>query len=91
MSSWSEVLNLFTKAFDRFGAIDVVISNAGTHNFETLLDDDLAEDGTLAAPSLKSIEVNLHASAYCAKAALHFFKKHPERQCQLVFTGSAAR
>ncbi|KAB5563491.1 hypothetical protein GE09DRAFT_1275724 [Coniochaeta sp. 2T2.1] len=90
VSSWSDVLNLFTKTWEHFGAIDVVISNAGTHNFETLLDDDLAEDGTLAAPSLKSIEVNLHAAAYCAKAALHFFKKQPDKRCQLVFTGSAA-
>jgi NAD(P)-dependent dehydrogenase (short-subunit alcohol dehydrogenase family) len=91
VTSWSEVLNLFTKAWDIFGSIDVVISNAGTHAFETLLDDELAEDGTLAAPSLKSLEVNLHATAYCAKAALHFFKKQPEKSCQLVFTGSAAR
>ncbi|OIW34929.1 NAD(P)-binding protein [Coniochaeta ligniaria NRRL 30616] len=90
VTSWPQVLNLFTKAWDHFGSIDVVISNAGTHDFETLLDEDLTEDGTLAAPSLKSIEVNLHAAAYCAKAALHFFKKQPEKSSQLVFTGSAA-
>lgn len=50
----------------------------------------MESDGLLAAPSLKSLEVNLHATAYCAKAALHFFARHPERNCQLVFTGSAA-
>jgi NAD(P)-dependent dehydrogenase (short-subunit alcohol dehydrogenase family) len=91
VSSWSEVLNLFTQAWDHFGSIDVVLSNAGTHSFETILDDELAENGTLAAPNLKSLEVNLHAAVYCAKAALHFFKKQPEKKCQLVFTGSAAR
>ncbi|KAK3312727.1 hypothetical protein B0H66DRAFT_631481 [Apodospora peruviana] len=89
VSLWTDVLDLFTKAWDRFGAIDVVLSNAGTNAFETLLDDEF--DGeTLAAPSLKNLEVNLHGSLYCAKAAFHFFKKHPERNCQLVFTGSAA-
>jgi len=44
--------------------MDVFIYNTGTNSFETLLDDDIAVDGTLAAPSLKSIDVNLHASAY---------------------------
>ncbi|KAK1765136.1 hypothetical protein QBC33DRAFT_516912 [Phialemonium atrogriseum] len=90
VSSWSEVLNLFTQAWDHFGSIDVVLSNAGTHNFETILDDELAENGTLAPPNLKSLEVNLHAAVYCAKAAIYFFKKQPEKNCQLVFTGSAA-
>ncbi|KAI0121260.1 hypothetical protein BJ170DRAFT_644266 [Xylariales sp. AK1849] len=90
VSSWSEVLNLFTKTWDHFGSIDVVLSNAGTHNFETILDNRLDENGTLAAPNLKSIEVNLHSAAYCAKAAFYYFAKQPEKQCQLVFTGSAA-
>jgi NAD(P)-dependent dehydrogenase (short-subunit alcohol dehydrogenase family) len=91
VSCWTEVLNLFTKTWDQFGAIDAVLSNAGTHNFEPLLDDNFDEDGRLEAPSVKSIEVNLHSAIYCAKAALYYFKKQPQKQCQLVFTGSAAR
>ncbi|KAK6066669.1 hypothetical protein SCUP234_11978 [Seiridium cupressi] len=90
VSSWSEVLNLFTKTWERFGSIDVVLSNAGTHNFETIVDDKLDADGKLAAPNLKSLEVNLHSAAYCTKAALHYFAKQPSKRCQLVFTGSAA-
>ncbi|CAK7210079.1 hypothetical protein SBRCBS47491_000649 [Sporothrix bragantina] len=80
VSSWPDVLNLFTKTYDHFGAIDVVLSNAGTNIGETLLDDELDENGHLAAPSLKNLEVNLHGSAYCARAAVHFFKKQPEKK-----------
>lgn len=91
VSIWSEVLDLFQQTWDRFGAIDVVLSNAGTHGFETLQDETLDDDGNLTAPSLRSFEVNLHSAAYCTKAAVHFFKKQPQKRCQLVFTGSAAR
>ena len=68
-----------------------MLANAGTHAFETLLEDKFEEDGTLAAPSLKSLEVNLHGAVYCTKAAIHYFQKQPGKQCQLVLTGSAAR
>lgn len=67
-----------------------MLSNAGTNIGETLIDDELDENGHLAAPTLKNLEVNLHGSAYCARAAVHFFKKQPEKKCQLVFTASAA-
>jgi NAD(P)-dependent dehydrogenase (short-subunit alcohol dehydrogenase family) len=90
VSSWSDVLNIFTKTWDTFGSIDVVISNAGVNQFESILDESLTEDGLPTEPSMKSLQVNLHAAAYCARAALHFFKKQPEKKCQLVFTGSAA-
>ncbi|KAH7161030.1 hypothetical protein EDB81DRAFT_924337 [Dactylonectria macrodidyma] len=90
VSKWSEVLDIFKKTWDRFGAIDVVLSNAGTHAFETLQDEALDDDGYPTAPSLKSFEVNLHSAAYCTKAAVHFFKRQPDKKCQLVFTGSAA-
>lgn len=91
VSRWSEVLKLFQKTWDRFGSIDVVLSNAGTHAFETLQDEALDDDENPTAPSLKSFEVNLHSAAYCTKAAVHYFKKQPQKKCQLVFTGSAAR
>ncbi|KAF7555078.1 hypothetical protein G7Z17_g2413 [Cylindrodendrum hubeiense] len=90
VSKWSEVLNVFKKTWDRFGAIEVVLSNAGTHAFETLQDETLDDDEDPTAPSLKSFEVNLHSAAYCTKAAVHFFKKQPQKKCQLIFTGSAA-
>jgi len=64
VSSWSAVLNFFTKAWEEFGRIDVVLSNAGIHASETLFEDNLEEDGTLAAPTLKSLEVNLHGALY---------------------------
>ncbi|KAH7000797.1 hypothetical protein EDB80DRAFT_753918 [Ilyonectria destructans] len=90
VSRWSAVLGLFKKTWDRFGAIDVVLSNAGTHAFETLQDETLDDDEDPTPPSLKSFEVNLHSAAYCTKAAVHFFKKQRQKRCQLVFTGSAA-
>lgn len=91
VSSWVEIRNLFAKAWDYFGSLDVVLANAGTHYYETILDHQVDENGDLQAPNLKSLEVNLHSAAYCANAALYYFAKQPEKRCQLVFTGSVAR
>ncbi|CAK7207035.1 hypothetical protein SEUCBS139899_009843 [Sporothrix eucalyptigena] len=90
VSSWPDVLNLFKKTWHHFGAIDVVLSNAGTHAFESLQEEALEENGDPTAPSVKSLEVNLNSAVYCTKAAVHFFKKQPHKKCQLVFTSSAA-
>jgi len=90
VSSWSSIINLFETTYKAFGPIDVVCANAGIAGFEVLLDDDTDTDGTLKEPNLKSIQVNLIGAIYTAKAAIHYFNKHPERKGALTMTGSAA-
>lgn len=84
-------MTLFETAYSHFNHIDAVYANAGIHNFETLMENDLDEEGRLKAPSMKSIEINLHGVLYTTKAAIYFFEKEPGRKHQLVITGSAAR
>lgn len=50
-----------------------------------------AKTGKLVAPKFKNVEINLFGVFHTVKAAVHFFGKHPEKKCQLVLTGSAAR
>jgi len=90
VSSWDDILELFQLAWKTFGIIHAVLSNAGS-NVEDLLTDHIDPDsGKLMAPSLGSIEINLHSHLYVVKCAVHYFAKWPETRCQIVMTGSAA-
>jgi NAD(P)-dependent dehydrogenase (short-subunit alcohol dehydrogenase family) len=90
VSRWDDVLSLFQEASAKFGIIHAVLSNAGINTHENLLNDEYDKHtGRLLPPDLKSIEVNLLGQLYAAKCALHFFKKWPDVQCQLVMTASA--
>ncbi|OCL12645.1 NAD(P)-binding protein [Glonium stellatum] len=90
VSKWDDVLELFHQTFLKFGIIHSVISNAGINTHETFLEDEYdKERGTLLPPDLKSIEVNLLGQLYVTKCALHYFKKWPKTQCQIVMTASA--
>ncbi|PVH78055.1 NAD(P)-binding protein, partial [Cadophora sp. DSE1049] len=87
---WASVLALFESTVSRFGGVDAVFANAGGAFPDALLENEVDEAGTLRAPSMKSIEVNLYGAVYTSKAAIHYFEKDPDRQHQLVLTGSAA-
>lgn len=91
IASWDSVLALFATASERFKSIDAVYANAGVHFGDNLLEDEFDKSGKLNAPSLKSVEINLHGALYTTKAAIHFFGKDPSKKHQLVLTGSAAR
>ncbi|KAL2205525.1 NAD(P)-binding protein [Sarocladium strictum] len=90
VSNWDHVLDLFEAGHRKFGVIHSVLSNAGINTHEDLLDEITdAETGRLKPPSLKSLDVNLIGHIYVTKAALHYFAKWPETQCQLIMTSSA--
>lgn len=92
VSSWPSILSLFEKSFEKFKSIDVVYANAGTNAWDTLLEDELdKETGKLVGPKFKNVEINLFGVINTVKAAVHFFGKHPQKKCQIVLTGSAAR
>lgn len=89
VSKWEDVLNLFQTAWKKFGTIHSVLGNAGI-SAEAFVEDTFDESGKLEPPSLNSINVNLIGQIYVVKCALHYFKKWPETQCQIVLTASAA-
>ncbi|KAL1903735.1 hypothetical protein Sste5344_010572 [Sporothrix stenoceras] len=89
VSNWDDVLNLFQATTIRFGTIHSVLSNAGVNTHEDLLDETFTDDGKLAAPSLKSIDINLVGQLYVVRCAMHYFTKWPETACQIVLTSSA--
>ncbi|PNS14174.1 hypothetical protein CAC42_6687 [Sphaceloma murrayae] len=91
VSNFDDVLEVFQLGQVTFGKIDAVISNAGAAQLSKgLFEDEYDESGKLKAPSLRSIEVNLHAHLYMVKCAAHYFKKSPNEKHQIIMTGSAA-
>ncbi|KAH7408880.1 hypothetical protein BKA64DRAFT_570425 [Cadophora sp. MPI-SDFR-AT-0126] len=91
ISQWNDVLELFEAGYTHFGALDIVLANAGVNEIGNLLKDDF-EDGTgkLLSPPLKTLDVNLIGILYTIKCAVHYFAKMAGKLCQLVLTGSAA-
>lgn len=91
VSNWNDVLSLFHETWKRFGVIHAVLSNAGVNTNEGFLEDRFDEKtGNLLPPDTKSIDINLLGQIYVTKCALHYFKKWPETQSQIVLTASAA-
>lgn len=90
VTNWGSVLGLFEAAIEKFGTIHAVLSNAGISGENFLADQIDPQTGHLAPPSMKVLDVNLYGMVYVTKAALHYFSKWPDTQCQIVLTGSAA-
>jgi NAD(P)-dependent dehydrogenase (short-subunit alcohol dehydrogenase family) len=90
VTKWSDVLALFEETRKTFGIIHAVLSNAGVSQ-EDLLQDHLdAQTGELLAPDCKVLDINLTGTLYVVKCAVHYFRKWPKTQTQIVMTGSAA-
>lgn len=67
-----------------------MLSNAGINTHDTFLEEEFdPKTGKLLPPDLKSMDVNFVGQTYVVKVALHYFKKWPEVQCQIVMTASA--
>lgn len=61
----------------KFGHIDVVFVNAGIAEFEDqFFTDRLDEDGELAEPDRRVIDVDFHAADDTVKLAIHFLRKN---------------
>ncbi|KAK7883673.1 hypothetical protein LTR67_010962 [Exophiala xenobiotica] len=77
--------------WEKFGAIDAVVSNAGVNTGEVLLQHEIdPQTGLLRPPPLGTLEINLTAHIYMCKCAAYYFAKLPGRKCQIVMTASAA-
>lgn len=58
---WKSLQDLFSAARERFRSIDIVYANAGMAERPPFLYDDIfSEDGTLAEPSFRLVDVNVN-------------------------------
>ncbi|KAH7086472.1 hypothetical protein FB567DRAFT_528027 [Paraphoma chrysanthemicola] len=89
---WEQQKAMFEKAMSTFGAVDVVIANAGISRSsgDSLwnLDD---PNGEPTKPDLNIVEVNLKGSFYTWKLAVHYWRKQKEEEGRdrcFIITGS---
>ncbi|KAF2227650.1 hypothetical protein BDZ85DRAFT_5823 [Elsinoe ampelina] len=92
VTDWNSLRELFKQTFERFGSIDHVVANAAMPERDPfLLTDSFDEDGELAAPDLRILDVNTGGVMRTAKLAIHYFQKKNARPGgSLVVVGSAA-
>ena len=79
----------FKAAEEQYGKIDHVFANAGIAPTTSLLEDDLDEDGNLAPPNLRTLDVNLTGCLYTVKLGIHYLRKNPTGG-SIVITASAS-
>lgn len=89
---WDQQKHMFDTALKTFGAIDIVIANAGISRSsgDSLwnLDD---PNGEPTKPDLNIVEVNLRGSFYTWKLAVHYWRKQKEEEGRdrcFIITGS---
>lgn len=89
---WEQQKQMFDTALSKFGAIDIVIANAGISRSsgDSLwnLDD---PNGEPSKPDLNIVDVNLKGSFYTWKLAVHYWRKQKEseeRDRCFIITGS---
>ncbi|KAF3032649.1 hypothetical protein E8E12_002683 [Didymella heteroderae] len=89
---WDQQKKMFDTTLNKFGAIDIVIANAGISRSsgDSLwnLDD---PSGEPVKPDLRIVDVNLKGSFYTWKLAVHYWRKQKEseeRDRCFIITGS---
>ncbi|KAH7161910.1 hypothetical protein EDB81DRAFT_756408 [Dactylonectria macrodidyma] len=91
VADWNDMAEVFEHGFKTFGAIDVVISNAGVNWGETLLEHNVEPvTNKLKQPSLEGLQINLIGHIYAVNCATYYFAKRQNGQCQIIITSSAA-
>jgi len=92
--SWDDQLSLFELAFEKYGAVDIVIANAGITEIEpgTCVGDLNVVDGKPVAPKLVTLEVNLIGVFYTVHLGVHYVKRNrtPDSWKAIVMMGSVA-
>jgi NAD(P)-dependent dehydrogenase (short-subunit alcohol dehydrogenase family) len=66
----------FKAAAEHYGKIDHVFANAGIAPTINFLEDDLDEDGDLAPPNLRTLDVNLTGCLYTVKLGIHYLRNN---------------
>jgi NAD(P)-dependent dehydrogenase (short-subunit alcohol dehydrogenase family) len=84
---------VFKHTFKEYGKVDIVVANAGVTDVqlgEDLFGDTFDDEGELAPPKSKTIDVNFTGGLNTIKLALHYFSKNPTPGGKLVITGTQA-
>jgi NAD(P)-dependent dehydrogenase (short-subunit alcohol dehydrogenase family) len=77
ITSWRAQRAAFQAGEKKFGHIDVAFVNAGIAEFEDqFFTDRFDEDGELAEPDRRVVDVDLHAADDTVKLAIHFLRKN---------------
>lgn len=93
ITNWADVVSFFQCAYNKFGGIDAVVSNAGINKPESFDEPSggvTTEASKLKPPDISVLRVNVVGTWYVTKCAMHFFGKHSETSSQLVLFGSVA-
>lgn len=92
--NWDDQVALFELAFERYGAVDIVIPNAGVTEVETgVCGGNLTiVDGKPVAPKLATLDVNLTGVFYTVHLGVHYIKRNrtPGSWKAIVLLGSIA-
>jgi NAD(P)-dependent dehydrogenase (short-subunit alcohol dehydrogenase family) len=88
--NWEQQKSMFDLAMTKFGAIDIVIANAGISRSSGdslwTLDDPAGEP---TKPDLNIVDVNLKGSFYTWKLAVHYWRRQKEERDRcFIMTGS---
>jgi NAD(P)-dependent dehydrogenase (short-subunit alcohol dehydrogenase family) len=94
VTNWDDQVALFELAFERYGAVDIVIPNAGI----TEVEKDVCSGGLTfvngkpIAPKLLTLDVNLKGVFYTVHLGVHFVKRNraPGSWKAIVLIGSIA-
>ncbi|KAI9508066.1 hypothetical protein F5148DRAFT_1303878 [Russula earlei] len=92
--NWDDQLALFELAFERYGAVDIVIPNAGiSENEHGVCSGELTVvDGKPVAPKLATLGVNLTGVFYTVHLGMHYIQRNraPDSWKAIVMMGSIA-
>lgn len=93
--SWESLRDAFIQIEAWYGHIDHVFANAGVGPTTDFLDDTLDENGLLAPPNLRTINVNLLGVISTVRLASHYIQKYSNHRSSgelgsIVVTASTA-
>lgn len=71
-SNYSDQLNLFKTAFDKYGRVDIVVANAGISIPQDPFD---ANSDVTQEPSMKEIDINLVGDIFTARIGMHYLRR----------------
>ncbi|TDL26316.1 NAD-binding protein [Rickenella mellea] len=89
---WDELVSLFQLAESKFGAVDVVVANAGVTEAGHFTTIKLDEKGVPTKPNLKTLQINLISVVQTTRLALHYLRQNKNETSPkaIVLIGSMA-
>lgn len=71
-SNYSDQLNLFKTAFDKYGRVDIVVANAGISIHQDIFD---PNSDVFQEPSMKEVDINLVGAVFSARIGMHYLRR----------------